>query len=893
MAIEICDDSRKLPIHQLNKLDVKDVTRDDIYPLSVIQAIFDARTGIRLDSILSAMNFLYLPYGGSSEATRLQIPLQGRHRSLILSYIDYDKYVHIEQYVSDNFTDEDWQRDENWKTPYTEGKFLVNVEDAKLLEILNNIFNEYKHTSEFTNLVTSTIRDWLVSSEGLEIIKEGITRELDSRNVVYWGEVKKNDNEEEDKYKHNFIGHIRLTEPSSIQYIESIEILRSNIDIPKNILYPSDFNENGELDFTAYANNNKIKLYYYLKDGNYYLNTKVFYPTYDDQWWDVRGGISPIISNITEEGPYLIDITIKPINTVNLSMIRINGELNDSFFANLDHIEIQNHHTDNPLIIITPDDFIFDNNPNDEDDTDPYVETSIDITDDIIITVVPKQADANVSNINVYYNGDKINHKRTANTFTIPYKGNDDYYLVYFNGINVPTPPEPVTKQVNVWQAVEEEDLTISVNKVEVSVDNNTFVQYDKFTYDYNLAYNLTMRSQHDVAYEFVGWYKNNEVITNATNISNLSLISTETVITRESISDEPVITNYISILRRIPIDMHINIRKVDATDLNSSIGNIYIKIGNEWIESNGHTINDSSTRDISVTAKIIEQEGYKFKGWFTYPNVFVPGNITVDELVLTSLNKEYTYIMPYGTNEMSLMAVMEKNPEPEPVKQDCFPIIYFNSIEDMRKLDDLVFTSDDPSVLEINSALNGDNPVWNTHIDNIFNYFTIRFVPKYIAPSRVLATPLKDFTILGNTDPYSKIKQINDNTYKIMYGGKPSLEYKLIMKDFKIARVISFSIKVISGNYGTVRIEWMLLDSTIGGRTLDTLTQKEYSITFNTIGTNIHIISQPLLNTKLKVDSLKLNGKEIDYTLNNDNTDIDFNIDLDAETYDYELILS
>lgn len=191
MAIEICDNGKQLPIHQLNKLDVKDVTRSDIYPLSVIQAIFDARTGIRLDSILSAMNFLYLPYAGSNEATRLQIPLQGRHRSLILSYIDYDKNVHIEQYVSDSFTDEQWQCKHNWKTPFTDGNFVVNVDDEKLLELLNNIFNEFKQTPEFINLITEKVRDWLTSSEGLEVIKESITRELDSRNIVYWGEPKK------------------------------------------------------------------------------------------------------------------------------------------------------------------------------------------------------------------------------------------------------------------------------------------------------------------------------------------------------------------------------------------------------------------------------------------------------------------------------------------------------------------------------------------------------------------------------------------------------------------------------------------------------------------------------------------------------------------------------
>lgn len=181
-----CDNSRRVPIHQLNKLDVKDISRYDIFPLSVIQAIFDSNTGIRLDSILSAINFLFIPYKGTVEATRLQIPLKGRHRSLILSYIDYDKNIHIEQYVSDCFRDASWQCNKNWKCPFSEGTYVLNVGDEKLTELLLNIFYEYIKKPEFIELAEKVIRSWLVSSEAQMMISNVITAELNKRKLVYY-----------------------------------------------------------------------------------------------------------------------------------------------------------------------------------------------------------------------------------------------------------------------------------------------------------------------------------------------------------------------------------------------------------------------------------------------------------------------------------------------------------------------------------------------------------------------------------------------------------------------------------------------------------------------------------------------------------------------------------
>lgn len=668
MAIEICDNGKQLPIHQLNKLDVKDVTRSDIYPLSVIQAIFDSRTGIRLDSILSAMNFLYLPYAGSSEATRLQIPLQGRHRSLILSYIDYDKNVHIEQYVSDSFTDEQWQCKHNWKTPFTDGNFVVNVDDEKLLELLNNIFNEFKQTPEFINLITEKVRDWLTSSEGLEVIKESITRELDDRNIVYWGEPKKNDSEEEDKYKHNFKGHIRLTDPSSIQYIDYIEILRPRYEIPEIKLYPSDFDENGELDFTAYIEYNKIRLKYYFKTENNSAQTLVYYPTYDDRHYEVSGGADTInIKEITEEGPYLIDINIISVNNVNLSISILGYNEQNTFFTNLDHIEINNNDISTPLINITSNDFTFDTVPDDEY-WDPYVEVSVSTTNDIIISVIPKKANMIVSLPNVYYNGNKVNIKRTNNRFTIPYKGNDDFYLVYFTDITDPTPPpepEPIAKTVNIWQAVEGEDLTVSVDKIGVRVDtSNTFVQYDKFSYPYDRMYNLTMRSEHNERdYEWVGWYKNNEVITNVTSVSNLSFISSDVTITRESISDEPIITNYVAILRRKPIELTTKLsfyKVVEGTDFTIPFGKVKYTIDgtNNYIETTKYEA--IVKEDLYFNTNNVNDEGYESLGsYISYSPI--TSNTTINDLIKVGNKPWGTYNVTNKLGIYNILIVIRK----------------------------------------------------------------------------------------------------------------------------------------------------------------------------------------------------------------------------------------
>ena len=60
-----CDKEGNMPIHILDKYCEENDTRYNIYPLTVIQAVFDGSTGTRLDRILAACNSVYLTWEGT------------------------------------------------------------------------------------------------------------------------------------------------------------------------------------------------------------------------------------------------------------------------------------------------------------------------------------------------------------------------------------------------------------------------------------------------------------------------------------------------------------------------------------------------------------------------------------------------------------------------------------------------------------------------------------------------------------------------------------------------------------------------------------------------------------------------------------------------------------
>lgn len=106
--------NEKLNIHQINKLDVNDLKRKDIFPITVTSAVFD-KQGNSLEALLLQNNSIFLSYKGSSETTRITVPLKMRRKGLIISYKDYDGNAITEKLVYDDFIADDiFKLDSSW-----------------------------------------------------------------------------------------------------------------------------------------------------------------------------------------------------------------------------------------------------------------------------------------------------------------------------------------------------------------------------------------------------------------------------------------------------------------------------------------------------------------------------------------------------------------------------------------------------------------------------------------------------------------------------------------------------------------------------------------------------------------------------------------------------------
>lgn len=154
---DICVTDRQLPIHQLNKLNEKGTKREDFFPISVVQAIFD-KTGIRLDAIISSFNYLFLPWKGTKEATRLQVVGLMRRKSLVICYRDLDDNITIEMYISNERGDDEWKKDDNWKG------FADWIK-----EVIEEIFGNLDNYPDIEQIIKDAVNNWLNTNIGDKI----------------------------------------------------------------------------------------------------------------------------------------------------------------------------------------------------------------------------------------------------------------------------------------------------------------------------------------------------------------------------------------------------------------------------------------------------------------------------------------------------------------------------------------------------------------------------------------------------------------------------------------------------------------------------------------------------------------------------------------------------
>lgn len=142
MEKNICIKYDASVIQQMYKLitnkETEELEQKDVFPITLLQAVFDGSTGTRLDHILSLGNCIYVPFQGTKESTRLKIGSQMRRRGLIIVFKDLDDVVHTQQYIyKDSISDENWKDDANWVEC-----FVNKDDDAYYISLKEEIMSE-------------------------------------------------------------------------------------------------------------------------------------------------------------------------------------------------------------------------------------------------------------------------------------------------------------------------------------------------------------------------------------------------------------------------------------------------------------------------------------------------------------------------------------------------------------------------------------------------------------------------------------------------------------------------------------------------------------------------------------------------------------------------------
>nr|DAO50329.1 MAG TPA: hypothetical protein [Crassvirales sp.]DAR29025.1 MAG TPA: hypothetical protein [Crassvirales sp.] len=141
MNKDICERYDATSLQQLTKI-VTDENGEhiekDVYPVSVIQGIYDGINGNRLDHILSLANCIYVPFKGSRKTTRLTIDSQMRRKGFIIVFKDLDNKTYTQRYINSNsITDDSWGNDNNWEDCF------VSFDDSDSIEQIKQYLTKY------------------------------------------------------------------------------------------------------------------------------------------------------------------------------------------------------------------------------------------------------------------------------------------------------------------------------------------------------------------------------------------------------------------------------------------------------------------------------------------------------------------------------------------------------------------------------------------------------------------------------------------------------------------------------------------------------------------------------------------------------------------------------
>ena len=191
----------KLKIGQLTNYCEEPSGNRKFYPVSLLQAIYDARTGVRLDRVLATINSIWLPYAGSFGATMLQVPIKARRNGLIVTYKDLLGVINTVRYknTAASINDEQWSNQSNWEG-WTFDSAINDLADA-----LNVIFSDIDSYPTFKQYLNDTLNQLVVAY----IDKEEVKKEFAS---VLTEQIKAIAKEQTEAVWHNVTNYKELTD---------------------------------------------------------------------------------------------------------------------------------------------------------------------------------------------------------------------------------------------------------------------------------------------------------------------------------------------------------------------------------------------------------------------------------------------------------------------------------------------------------------------------------------------------------------------------------------------------------------------------------------------------------------------------------------------------------
>lgn len=197
------DNTNAVYIQQLRKYCKENKKWNEIFPVTFIQAIYNAANGNRLDTLLAMYNSIFVEYKGSFATTVAAIDNIVRKKGLIITYFDENNLSWTRRYKLHDISDINFQNEDNWEgynfdilideiykvieyifnnidkfpdlknvliqqtTEVIENIFnniedyanLYNIFKTLIKENINNVFNNINNYSEFKNLINININN--------------------------------------------------------------------------------------------------------------------------------------------------------------------------------------------------------------------------------------------------------------------------------------------------------------------------------------------------------------------------------------------------------------------------------------------------------------------------------------------------------------------------------------------------------------------------------------------------------------------------------------------------------------------------------------------------------------------------------------------------------------